>query len=51
MTRSPAATEHAAHDAMREPGEAAASYDRCSDAMREPLDELAAAPGRPRPFP
>jgi hypothetical protein len=26
-------------------------YDRCSDLMRELLDELAKAPDRPRPFP
>ena len=36
---------------MTEPGEIAAFYDRCSDLMRELLDALALAPGRPRPFP
>ena len=36
---------------MREPGEIAHFYDRCSDLMRELLDELAATPGAPRPFP
>lgn len=36
---------------MVEPGEVARFYDRCSDLMRELLDELAALPGRPRPFP
>lgn len=43
--------EHAPHNAMDDPGEIARFYDRCSDLMRELLDELAAAPGRPRPFP
>ena len=36
---------------MDDPGEIAAFYDRCSDLMRELLDELAAAPERPRAFP
>jgi hypothetical protein len=36
---------------MHDPGEIARFYDRCSDLMRELLDALAAAPGRPRPFP
>src|SRR4051812_48224316 len=44
-------TEHAAHNAMDEPGEIAAFYDRCSDLMRELLDGLATAPDQPRPFP
>jgi hypothetical protein len=35
---------------MSDPGEIARFYDRCSDLMRELLDELAAAPGRPRTF-
>ncbi|HEX2086663.1 MAG TPA: hypothetical protein VHF89_13365 [Solirubrobacteraceae bacterium] len=43
--------EHAPHNVMRDAGEVAAFYDGCSDLMRELLDELAAAPGRPRPFP
>jgi hypothetical protein len=43
--------EHAPQNAMDDPGEIARFYDRCSDLMRELLDELAAAPGRPRPFP
>jgi hypothetical protein len=43
--------EHAPQNAMSEPGEIARFYDRCSDLMRELLDELAAAPGRPRTFP
>ena len=36
---------------MSAPGEIARFYDRCSDLMRELLDELAAAPERPRTFP
>ena len=49
----PASTlaEHAPHNAMGDPGEIAAFYDRCSDLMRELLDGLAQAPDRPRPFP
>jgi hypothetical protein len=43
--------EHAPQNAMDEPGEIAAFYDRCSDLMRELLDGLADAPDRPRPFP
>ena len=43
--------EHAAQNAMDEPGEIALFYDRCSDLMRALLDELARTPGRPRPFP
>ena len=38
-------------NALTDPGEIARFYDRCSDLMRELLDGLAAAPGRPRPFP
>jgi hypothetical protein len=44
------AAEHAPEDVMRDPGEIARFYDRCSDLMRTLLDELASAPGRPRPF-
>jgi hypothetical protein len=36
---------------MGEPDEIARFHDRCSDLMRELLAGLAAAPGRPRPFP
>jgi hypothetical protein len=36
---------------MTEAGEIARFHDRCSDLMRELLDELADAPDRPRPFP
>ncbi len=43
--------EHAPEHAMDEPGEIAAFYDRCSDLMRELLDELATAPDEPRIFP
>ena len=45
------AEQHAPEHAMREPGEIAHFYDRCSDLMRELLDELAGTPGAPRPFP
>jgi hypothetical protein len=45
------AREHAPHNAMRDAGEIAYFYDRCSDLMRELLDALAARPGRPRTFP
>jgi hypothetical protein len=44
-------TEHAAHNAMHDPGEIARFHDRCSDLMRELLDELAGTPDRPRTFP
>ena len=36
---------------MTDPQEIERFYDRCSDLMRELLDGLSAAPGRPRPFP
>ena len=36
---------------MTDPGEIARFHDRCSDLMRELLEALAEAPGRPRPFP
>jgi hypothetical protein len=36
---------------MREAGEIARFYDRCSDLMRELLGALAGAPETPRPFP
>src|SRR5688572_14216046 len=45
------ATEHAPHNAMRDPGEIARFHDRCSDLMRELLSGLAAAPDEPRTFP
>ena len=45
------AAEHAPHNAMHDPGEIAAFYDRCSDLMRELLDALSTTPDRPRPFP
>jgi hypothetical protein len=44
-------SEHAPHNAMRDPGEIERFYDRCSDLMRELLAGLAVAPDRPRPFP
>jgi hypothetical protein len=43
--------QHAAHNALRDADEIARFYDRCSDLMRELLNELATAPDRPRPFP
>jgi hypothetical protein len=36
---------------MDDPDEIARFHDRCTDLMRELLDGLARAPGRPRPFP
>jgi hypothetical protein len=42
--------EHAPQNAMDDRDEIARFYDRCSDLMRELLDELAAAPDRARPF-
>jgi hypothetical protein len=36
---------------MTDPGEIARFQDRCSDLMRELLDELSTAPDRPRSFP
>jgi hypothetical protein len=44
-------TQHAAHNAMDDPDEVARFHDRCSDLMRELLDQLAAAPDAPRAFP
>jgi hypothetical protein len=46
-----AVTQHAAHNAMDDPDEIARFHDRCSDLMRELLDQLAAAPDAPRAFP
>jgi hypothetical protein len=43
--------EHAPHNAMTDPEEIALFYDRCSDLMRELLDELARTPDAPRTFP
>ncbi len=43
--------QHAADNAMADPGEIARFHDRCSDLMRELLDGLAGAPDRPRSFP
>jgi hypothetical protein len=43
--------QHAPHNAMTDPGEIERFYERCSDLMRELLDELAKAPDEPRPFP
>jgi hypothetical protein len=43
--------EHAPHNAMDDADEIARFHDRCSDLMRELLDELAQAPDCPRPFP
>jgi hypothetical protein len=49
--RSGVLVQHAPQNAMEDAGEIARFHDRCSDLMRELLDALAAAPGRPRPFP
>jgi hypothetical protein len=43
--------EHAAQNAMDDPGEIERFYDRCSDLMRELLDALAETPDRRRTFP
>jgi hypothetical protein len=43
--------EHAPHNAMTDAGEIAVFHDRCSDLMRELVEELARTPGRPRTFP
>jgi hypothetical protein len=43
--------EHAAQNAMTEPGEIELFHDRCSDLMRELFGELAETPDRPRTFP
>jgi hypothetical protein len=43
--------QHAPYNAMTDAGEIARFHDRCSDLMRELLDALAEAPGRPRTFP
>jgi hypothetical protein len=47
----PTLAQHAAYNAMEDPGEIERFYDRCSALMRELLDGLALAPDRPRPFP
>jgi hypothetical protein len=44
-------SQHAPRNALTEPDEIARFHDRCSDLMRELLDELAGVPDRPRPFP
>jgi hypothetical protein len=43
--------QHAPQNAMVEAGEIARFHDRCSDLMRELLDELSETPDRPRTFP
>ena len=48
LTSAPA--EHAPHNAMADADEIARFQDRCSDLMRELLDELARGPDTPRPF-
>ena len=45
------AEQHTPRNAMTDAGEIAAFYDRCSDLMRELLDELARVPDVPRAFP
>ena len=51
MPLTAALAQHAAHNAMDDPGEIARFHDRCSDLMRELLDQLARAPDTPSPFP
>jgi hypothetical protein len=43
--------QHAAQNAMDDPGEIEYFHSRCSDLMRELLDALAVAPDSPRTFP
>jgi len=43
--------QHAPQNAMTEAGEIVRFHDRCSDLMRQLLDELAETPDRPRTFP
>ena len=43
--------EHAPENRLEDPDEIARFHDRCSDLMRELLDAVAEAPGRPRTFP
>jgi hypothetical protein len=43
--------QHAAQNAMDDPGEIVRFYDACSDLMRELLDALARWPDHPRTFP
>jgi hypothetical protein len=43
--------EHSPQNAMTDPGDIERFHDRCSDLMRELLDELATTPGVPRTFP
>jgi hypothetical protein len=45
------AVQHAPENAMRDFDDIVRFHDRCSDLMRELLDELAATPERPRTFP
>src|SRR5919198_96298 len=47
----PDAVQHAPENAMRHFDDIVRFHDRCSDLMRELLDELATAPERPRTFP
>jgi hypothetical protein len=47
----PDTSQYAPNNAMTEPGEIARFHDRCSDLMRELLEELAESPDRPRTFP
>jgi hypothetical protein len=51
MAGPPVLAQHAAHNAMDDPDEIQRFHDRCSDLMRELLDELATAPDHPRAFP
>jgi hypothetical protein len=44
-------SEHAPGNALGDPDEIARFHDRCSELMRALLEELAAAPDRPRTFP
>jgi hypothetical protein len=51
LSRESDAAQHAPDNAMQDAEEITRFHDRCSDLMRTLLDQLAAAPGRARPFP
>jgi hypothetical protein len=49
--RGPHFAEHRPDNAMDDPDEISRFHDRCTDLMRELLDELATSPDQPRIFP
>lgn len=50
VARHPVAAEHKPENALDAPGEITRFYERCSDRMRQLLDELANEPDQPRNF-